>query len=162
MGRLVGADSGLWEWLWTMGLCPCCARACACAMCTIAARLLFVSELCAKQLRQVNDIAKSSSSCFRAVPFRVCLYACLSVHNPIVNRFTICVRHLRNLLPAAVCGIPSGAGFKRVSAAAVNDVHDAAQRIAHSEREREREKQPYHRWGRRVAGSALGVLAASA
>lgn len=137
MGRLVGADSGLWEWLWTMGLCPCCAR--ACAMCTIAARLLFVSELCAKQLRQVNDIAKSSSSCFRAVPSRVCLYVCLSVHNPIVNRFTICVRHLRNLLPAAVCGIPSGAGFKRVSAAAVNDVHDAAQRIAHSERERERD-----------------------
>lgn len=68
------------------------------------------------------------------------------------------------MLPAAVCGIPSGAGFKRVSAAAVNDVHDAAQRIAHSERERERERdrQPYHRWGRRVAGSALGVLAASA
>lgn len=81
MGRLVGADSGLWEWLWTMGLCPCCARACACAMCTIAARLLFVSELCAKQLRQVNDIAKSSSSCFRAVPSRpvsVCMSVCLS------------------------------------------------------------------------------------
>lgn len=118
-------------------------------MCTIAARLLFVSELCAKQLRQVNDIAKSSSSCFRAVPSHP-VSVCLSVRNPIVNRFTICVRHLRNLLPAAVCGIPSGAGFKRVSAAAVNDVHDAAQRIAQT------------RWGRRVAGSALGVLAASA
>lgn len=128
-----------------MGLC---LRLCLC-LC-LSLRNVYDCCLAICQRVVLNNCVKSTILLKAAValmPSRA-----VSVHNPIVNRFSIYARHLRNLLPAAMCGMPSGAGFQRVSAAAVNDVDDAVQRkVGKSERER----QAHHRWAmlQRVLGS---------
>lgn len=156
MGRLVWADTGLWEWL-DYGPVPAPLPVPVSVLAQCVRLLLgYLSASCAKQLRQVDDTAKSSS-CFNAVPSCVCpqsdSQSILYIRSAL-TQFVACGyvwNAQRGWFPARVSSSSKWCRWCRTAQSG-------------KERERETGAPPvgYAATGSGVAGSVLGVLAASA